>query len=311
MGEANMGRLNIKTKGFIHNEPNLNELWTKYGKKMGEHIRGDFFLIVNHDELTTYISDFGGSKCAGYFPRNTTLTIDQNNNVVGSFDTIITTSWGYYAPPQGLKRKDHYEDLFAAIEDAVRIRTPTNEAPVVALSSGHDSGTIACSLNKQSIKYDVISCWGNEDRDVLQKRLDLVEGNINMIDYHSQQDKKEVLAQLDNTTYSGDATSHYVISKEIQNRVLLSGLGADEMYVSQDYDLMRQFLYTSNKAYDHYNVDIRYPLLDPLVYKEYKLLTPRLQRRFKQAFERYMFHNEYPINTGPKVGFYIFDDYGE
>jgi asparagine synthetase B (glutamine-hydrolysing) len=303
--------IKIQAKGFLHNKPNLEELWATYGNRMGKHIRGDFFITVSHHELTTYISDFGGTKCAGYFPRNTTLTIDQNHKVVESFDTIGTTSWGHYSAPQGLDKKDHYNDLFEAIDNAVLIRVPEDSVPVVALSSGHDSGSIACSLNKQKVVYDVISCWGNENKEVLQERLNLVIGSSRMIDYHSQEDKAHVLKEFDNLLYPDKDTSHYIISKEIQNRVLLSGLGADEMYVSQDYDLMRQFLYTSNKAYEYYNVDIRYPLLDPLVYKEYRLLAPELQRRFKQAFERYMAHNKYPVNMGPKVGFYIFDDYSK
>jgi asparagine synthetase B (glutamine-hydrolysing) len=303
--------IKIVSKGFLHNNPNLEELWATYGNRMGKHIRGDFFITVSHHELTTYISDFGGAKCAGYFPRNTTLTIDQNHKVVESFDTISTTSWGHYDAPQGLDRKKDYHDLFKAIDNAVLIRVPNDSVPVVALSSGHDSGSIACSLNKQDVIYDVISCWGNENKEVLQERLNLVTGSSRMVDYHSQEDKEQVLKELDNLLYPDIATSHYIISREIQNRVLLSGLGADEMYVSKDYDLMRQFLYSSSKAYEHFNVDIRYPLLDPIVYKEYRLLVPKLQRRIKQAFERYMVHNKYPVNKGPKVGFYIFDDYGK
>jgi asparagine synthetase B (glutamine-hydrolysing) len=301
----------IDVKGYVYDERGLKNLWDVYGSKMGKYIRGDFFITVSHYELTTYISDFGGTKCAGYFPRNTTLTVDQDHKTVESFDTISTTSWGHYGPPQGLDRKDSYDDLFKAINNAVAIRYPVNTTPIVALSSGHDSGTIACNLNKQNLDYDVISCWGNENKDILQQRLDLVKGSVKMIDYHSQKDKELVLEELNDLSCSIEATSHYVISKGIQDRVLLSGLGADEMYVSQDYDLMRQFLYSSSKAYEHYNVDIRYPLLDPLVYKEFKLLIPRLQRRFKQPFERYMVHNKYPVNKGPKVGFYIFDDYGK
>ncbi len=316
--------ISIKHKGFIRTPRNkttedyIRGAYLKHGLGLGAHIRGDFYIEIVDEDRVVRISDFSGSKCAGYFPRNTTLLTDLEGNPLRSFNTISTTGWGYYAPPQGLPYKDNYLDFFKTIEDAVKIRVLPNEIPVVGLSSGHDSGAIHCALlNNPAIKFDVVCATGQEDKVVLRARLQKMGfRKATKIEQHTLEDKAKVdkmmsedlgqptLGQRQKTPHS-----HYLLAKSIPNRVLLSGLGADEALYSEDFDLMEDFLSSSAIVYNRFDVDVRYPLLDPLVYKEYKLLEPRLRRRWKQPLEKYLESKDYPVNRGPKVGFYIFDDY--
>jgi hypothetical protein len=83
-------------------------------------------------------------------------------------------------------------------------------------------------------------------------------------------------------------------------------LGADELYKSGDFELLEQFLSDAEEAYDYYNLDVRYPLLDPNVYLEYYLLDQRLlKNNNKYPLEVYMKSSGFPINYERKSSFYL------
>lgn len=291
--------MDYKLKGWLYDNPNIEELYNSYGAKLGEYLRGDFYLelFISDNEIIR-ISDFGGAYCAGVFPRNTTMVF-KDGNPIESFPTHNTTRWGYYEPPQGLRvTYEDCGDLFAAIDNAIAIRS--ENGAVIPLSSGHDSGCIAAGCDNQ---YDTITFVGNENYIVLDERLSLVPGDIKVFNYHTLEHKSQL-----QDTY-GTSNSHYLVAKECEGKVILSGLGADEFYVNGDLDLMNEFLTESMKHYNQFDCNIRFPLLDPLVYKAWSLLKGKIKQGHKQPFEEYIKHKQYPAATKDKVGFYIFDDY--
>jgi len=286
----------INTKGFVYNLKDIPALYEEHGYDVGQYIRGDFLVCI-YDiarNITITISDFGGTHCASVAPPNSTI-VTQNSNLIHYQPTIDHRLY-IRAKREATNLKDNYHDLFNAIDDAVRIRIPQDQTPLITLSSGHDSGVIACSL--RDTVYDTFSIPLHENMDVLNKRLELVSGTSRIItDYEPSP------AEFDKYNFRGafiNSAAHYLAASENPNRVILTGLGADEMASGGhriQYEVLRTFLYDTTDIYDEFNIDLRYPLLDPNVYQEINLLSKPLCRRYKQHFERYMVKHRYPYSS--------------
>ncbi len=77
--------------------------------------------------------------------------------------------------------KNNFNDWNKAFDNAVLKRTlNTDKKILLGLSSGHDSGTISCSLLKQNISHTPISIIGSEDLNILIERKKLYK-NIKFI----------------------------------------------------------------------------------------------------------------------------------
>ena len=265
-------------------------LYEEYGLDVGKHLRGDFYIEIQDGYRTVYITDFAGTKSGGVLPRNSTIVVE-DNEIVSTRSNIILSDL-YYNPPQGTDKKDSYDDFFKAIDDAVSLRHQDN--PTIFLSSGHDSGTIMASLLDQNLEFNILTYTGQEDLDVLKKRLLL---NFN----------HKLIFKEDINFYVKADESHKVLAMNTPSKVALSGLGADEMYTSTDYQLMEAFIKDAEVQYNKYNIDVRYPLLDPLVYKEYFYLDKKLRPNNpkKIPFKCYMDSIEYPVYGGYKKSLVI------
>jgi asparagine synthetase B (glutamine-hydrolysing) len=64
--------------------------------------------------------------------------------------------------------KTKYEDYVKALEEAILKRYPENYIPIVPVSSGLDSGSIACCLHKHNKKAVYVSFMKNEDNDIIK-----------------------------------------------------------------------------------------------------------------------------------------------
>ncbi|MEY4572255.1 MAG: hypothetical protein RLZ10_1481 [Bacteroidota bacterium] len=72
--------------------------------------------------------------------------------------------------------KMHYEHWILAFENSIQKRTrDIRENIFIGLSSGYDSGAIACELLKQNIEFKSYSFYNNENRDVLDSRRNLID----------------------------------------------------------------------------------------------------------------------------------------
>jgi len=74
---------------------------------------------------------------------------------------------------------DTFELWNLAFENALIKRTLSKNKIIVPLSSGHDSGTIICGIEKLNIhNYQTCSYKKNENKDILQQRLKLVKNKL-------------------------------------------------------------------------------------------------------------------------------------
>ncbi len=157
------------------------------------------------------------------------------------------------------QHKNTYDDFFGALEFAVLRRVVTDKEVLVNLSSGYDSGVICCVLNKYGRPYNTVSIKGNENMDILKKRMKLNKTSkfallFNNIPPNERKKLKDYIEKntenyhidrwffRNNKFNKGDynfKTDGAVIGaakiySEVRNkyniRIALSGSGADELF---------------------------------------------------------------------------------
>ena len=172
-------------------------LYQKYGEEVFHKLDGEYALII-----------FDFNKNLFYMSTDTFSTkplfyaIENGQFGISSYPTPLKLM-GFTKPekmtanlvltfslttlePIGLKQtytfnlnqhKDNYDDWCIAFEKAVLKRFSDKYPVFICLSSGYDSGAIACALhrlNKKFFSYTIIDC---EKMDTLGKRLYLIKDN--------------------------------------------------------------------------------------------------------------------------------------
>ncbi len=236
--------------------------------------------------------------------------------------------------------KDNYDDWIMAFEKAVKKRA----APgcFIGLSSGYDSGAIACELLKQKMDFKAYILEGKEDTKILEERMKLLT-NFEYIDQTNnfREELTWVKTQIEDfqyklprkdvkneTAWSGLSRICRLAHKE-GRKVYLSGQGGDE--IISDYSLtpyMSTFkgkfpdkLFIWNNFYDgaqysylgkeeyvagSHSIETRYPFLDRDVVQEFLWLTPELKNRhYKAPIHEYLMRNNFPNLYNKKIGLRI------
>ena len=157
------------------------------------------------------------------------------------------------------QKKNNYEDYVTAFEKAVLKRYPEHCKPLVTLSSGLDSGAIACCLNKFNKPSVFVSIPKNEHRQTLISRSKRLGDTHTLIDL-TNVDKKYYFQYLSNNCEPCIWDWRYHIrlnnihsafnmgsmlgkskiitvtkSNEPDIKVLFSGIGADEVMAHNSY----------------------------------------------------------------------------
>jgi asparagine synthetase B (glutamine-hydrolysing) len=157
------------------------------------------------------------------------------------------------------QKKKNYDDYITAFEKAVIKRYPEYNKPLVTLSSGLDSGAIACCLNKFNKSSLFVSIPKNENMQTLKSRKVILKDNHKFINL-SNEEKTYYFSYLDNNCEPciwdwryHIRLNHYdnafkmgsmlgkskIITTTKQNepniRVLFSGIGADEVMAHNSY----------------------------------------------------------------------------
>ena len=71
------------------------------------------------------------------------------------------------------QHKDNFDDWNKAFENAVAKRVQNAKHGIfIGLSSGYDSGAIACELEKQNVQFTAYSIIGSENRQIIEERLE-------------------------------------------------------------------------------------------------------------------------------------------
>ncbi len=133
---------------------------------------------INHDKQIAICSYESPLEDINLFTEyhkivaNTTLIFDIHTmNITNQF-TVYDFDLTQY--------KTNLDDWNLAFENAIIKRTQNKDHPIfITLSSGYDSGTIACCLNKLNIKYNSYTILGKENEDIIEKRLKLNKPYLN------------------------------------------------------------------------------------------------------------------------------------
>ena len=141
-----------------------------------------FYQINEHIVISTYESVCKDIKNQSYnsINPNEVLVFDLNTH------NIIKKYKVYDFNLQ--QTKTHYNDFCDSLEKAILKRYPEKTIPLISLSSGHDSGIIACCLQKYNKPFLAICINKNENNEILMQRKQILNDKLIFIDLN-QNDK--------------------------------------------------------------------------------------------------------------------------
>lgn len=202
------------------------------------------------------------------FPANTCVVLDFEYTIKRMF-TVVDFNLKQY--------KNTFEDWNVSFSNAInkRCKDHVRENIFVGLSSGYDSGSIVCEMEKQGIEFKCYSHKGKEDMDILEKRKDFLKNEV-FIYSSSRRDRIQSTTYIcDNTEefnytinssrtkyneYNRTITSDWgainfsklcSLAKRDGKKIHISGMGADEIF--SDYG------HGGNGIYKHSNFGGLFP----------------------------------------------------
>jgi asparagine synthetase B (glutamine-hydrolysing) len=286
-------------------------------------------LFVNGIECASYRSGVGGEKA-----RPNEIVVKDLQGTIVSRETVYRWDWE--------QAKTHYDDWIAAFEAAVFKRAKSE--CFIGLSSGYDSGGIACALLEHGVTFKAFIYAENEERNVLAARAARVpheyfvpdpalrswlRDNVDNEPYTIQVDGKTTsMRVLDDGATLGLATFARAAAGE-GRKVALSGQGADE--ILSDYspwpaqselrgrfpeDLrpwanfndscQESYLMKEEYASGAFGIETRYPYLDVAVVQEFLSLSAEAKNRhYKAPLREYLRRHDFPYEEGVKRGFHV------
>lgn len=346
--------------GEIYNHPYqdsdgevLIPLYKKYGKDFAKHLDGEFAIALYDFKMgfAYFITDpFGtkpifvnGIECASYRSGVGGVKIPPNTLRKADLPSGASTSEDIHKWDFDNQHKTTYDDWISAFKKSIAKRG--KHGCFMGLSSGYDSGAIACELIEQGINFKAYSYEGMENKEVLKARLERIREHENFkplrevkrilrnrIDnekYTIFYDGKETKMQvLDDGGVFGVATICMLANLE-GRKVALSGQGADEimsdysLYPSQselkgrfpeklykwrnfDRGCQESYLIKEEYAGGAFNIETRYPFLDKELVQEFLWLSPDLKNRcYKAPLREYLSSHNFPFDDGKKIGFSV------
>ncbi len=331
---------------------NIIPLYKKYGEEFPSYLDGEWAIalydfkkgiaIFTTDlfatkpiwrkglEVASYESGIGGEK----IKANTIEIIKFDVNILSQ--TEIKRKVVYQFDLN--QYKNTYDDWIAAFERAVKKRS-TKDC-FIGLSSGYDSGAIACTLEKQRQTYKAYIIEGREQKKILEQRM-LCIHNYNYIgkDQDFKKEQEWLNRNVEEFRYNlptkkgihQDSAALGLsmicsLAHSEGRKVYLSGQGADE--IISDYSLMPyqstfkgkfpeklkiwknfydgcQCAYLGKEEYvaGSHSVETRYPFLDKDVVQEFLWLTPELKNKnYKAPIHDYLKRNNFPFDEEKKIG---------
>jgi asparagine synthetase B (glutamine-hydrolysing) len=344
--------------GQIYNQPFsrtdgevLIPLYRKHGPSFASQLEGEFAIALHDFErgLAVFATDpfktkplfINGIECASYRSgvggekaRPNEILITRLDGSVQ--DRLTVRHWD-------LKQwKDSYDDWIAAFERAVGKRA--RNGCFIGLSSGYDSGAIACALLNQGIDFKAYSFSGDEHPGVLAARHGLVKHEHFVPDVslapwlrdHVDNEPYTIVCDgvrtsmslLDDGAALGLATFSRMAHLE-GRRIALSGQGADEimsdyspwpgqselkgtfppdlrLWANFNYSCQESYLTKEEYAAGAFGIENRYPYLDAAVVQEFLWLSAEAKNRYYKApLREYLLRNGFPFEEGVKRGFKV------
>ena len=253
-------------------------MYNEYGPACIQKFDGEFaivifdfqkqLLIISSDVFRTkplfyHVSPSGGIAVSSYLSTgnqisstseytiikpNTTLVYDLNTRSLKQTLEVHTFNLNQY--------KTTLDDWESAFENAVLKRYSDKMVPLVFLSSGLDSGAIACCLHKHNKQFLACSVQSNEDIYILNARKNLYGEKHDILDYYPHKPRCnnflqthcehhmriwEKLNPVDMVTDGCNGAKVFIMEHargKIHNcKLAFSGIGADEiMNTHANYD---------------------------------------------------------------------------
>lgn len=158
--------------------------------------------------------------------------------------------------------KNSFDGWLEAFTNSIKKRTAnTDKGMFVGMSSGYDSGAIACELEKQQAKFKAYSIINNENTDVLNARLQIItnkeafamssdeferwkqELKNNCEDFHYQDRFFDYNIKKDQASMGLSAICHRANKEGL--RIYFSGQGADEIISDYGFGGKRIYKHSS------------------------------------------------------------------
>lgn len=273
------------------------EAYKKYDEDFVKHLDGEFAIVLldfNKQKLFM-VSDIFKTKPLFYninkdiviasYESTCKIIKEQNYTSIGPNEVVvydlITRKFlkSYSVHKFELNQyKKHYEDYIKAFEKSVLKRYPENHIPMVTLSSGIDSGAIACCLHKYKKQALYLTINKNEDTKIINERKKILGDSyilLNLSDEEKSYWRKDLelncepfvwdwrynpnVNKIDNGFDMGSMLAKsklidFTKSFDPQIRVTYSGIGADEImahnsYYSKGYGNVDKFPLDLSKVY--------------------------------------------------------------
>jgi asparagine synthetase B (glutamine-hydrolysing) len=225
-------------------------------KPLWYEIANKKFCIASYNSQLTGLGFTSGTKLIA----NTTLVYDLKN--LKLLSKIAHTKFDIR------QYKASFDDWLRAFTSSIKKRTlNTAKGMFVGMSSGYDSGAIACELEKQGVNFKAYSITNNENEAILLERLKRIRSTESFVlsGDELQIHKTELKNYCENFSYS-DHIMGYDIKKDQASfglaaicnraqkegrRIYFSGQGADE--IISDYG------FGGTKIYKHSSFGGKFP----------------------------------------------------
>jgi asparagine synthetase B (glutamine-hydrolysing) len=253
--------------------------YNKYGSNFVKYLDGEFVIVLFDfkKNLLFICSDIFKTKPLFY-------NIDKDNIIISSYEStcrsIKQNNYNQIEPNKVLifdlnernlinsyniydfdllQHKNSYDDFYNSLEKAILKRYPENSKPLICLSSGNDSGVIACCLHKFKKNALYISMPKNENLDVILERKNIL-GESHILLNLEDNEKENWLQYLNSfcEPFNWDWTYNPKVNSVVNGfnmgsmlgkckiidfakqfdsniRVLYSGIGADEIMAHNNY----------------------------------------------------------------------------
>lgn len=279
---------NLASDGYL-----LIPTYQKYGAEFSQHFDGEFavalvdfetnklifstdifrtkplWYAINGDEygISTYRTPLEqlGFADVRAVPANSIWQLDLNTLQLNKVDSVYHFDL--------VQHKTTFDDWTRAFENSIRKRTERlRERIFIGLSSGYDSGAIACELDRQGVDYAAYTVLGKEPTAIVDQRrkdnhtyitptqeiynlahqyiVDAVESFRYTIS-SSSSDYNEFWLNLQDDSGSNGLSMVCALAKSDGHKIYLSGMGADEIF--SDYG------HGGKKIYAHSNFGGLFP----------------------------------------------------
>ena len=266
----------------------LIPLYKKYGDKFVKELDGEFAIvlvdfknnkiIISTDVFSTKplwfsigdqlaVATYESAVKALGFKKATKL--DANTTQVFDLETRKLLQEFCVYEFDLIQHKTDFSDWTISFENSIRKRTSNlRENIFIGLSSGYDSGGIACELNKQNVPYKAYTVVGSENKEILDKRFcmfnenssgqylednrwqyrDYINRNVEEFKYRiysSSSDYNEFDRRLQDDNGSCGLSMICDNAKREGKKVYLSGSGSDEIFSDYGFNGEKKFLHSN------------------------------------------------------------------